>query len=305
VQARKSRGPQWDYNTQIYQIDRSSSDHYTHMSKPHSNTEFKVDPAEEGVRRGTANGHEHQTPGASSSSGPGDSGRAMRTPSTGNLGATPRSSVEVNGSQSQGRLPAHLQSMGQGQGYTPSLPISHLSQHQSHQHHQSQQPQHQHQSQLQQAQPQTQFQTTRLPHQSPPLQPQMYQNPQQARINPAQLAQLQLAQMGGLNPAMLQMARKAGSGGGGPGQNVNPASMGGINLASLSFSPGMNQAGAGGTAGAGVHGMPVMGGVNSLGQHNFAGGIGPGQGQGQGQMLGSGQGVQGPMLGGGWGEYTS
>ncbi|ORX39835.1 hypothetical protein BD324DRAFT_615195 [Kockovaella imperatae] len=31
--ARKERGPQWDYNTQSYHVDRSSSDYYTHMNK--------------------------------------------------------------------------------------------------------------------------------------------------------------------------------------------------------------------------------------------------------------------------------
>lgn len=34
IQARKDRGPQWDYNSQTYQIDRSTKDYYSHMTSP-------------------------------------------------------------------------------------------------------------------------------------------------------------------------------------------------------------------------------------------------------------------------------
>ncbi|GFZ46158.1 hypothetical protein JCM24511_04405 [Saitozyma sp. JCM 24511] len=39
IQARKARGPQWDYNTQQHQVDRQSKAYYTHMSKPNTRAE--------------------------------------------------------------------------------------------------------------------------------------------------------------------------------------------------------------------------------------------------------------------------
>lgn len=54
--ARKQRGPQWDYNTQSYQINRSSADYYTHRQPPRSdddarpnpgsNSQFKTEPSD-------------------------------------------------------------------------------------------------------------------------------------------------------------------------------------------------------------------------------------------------------------------
>ena len=219
------RGPQWDYNTQQYQVDRSSEEYYTHMKPPRSDSDIKQDPQQ------LMNGHaqSHATPSTSQSTNrplpqsrhsqsqspiKPPSGISMQMPPSGHT-------VDQRVSQNQRRL-----SGASGAAATPSQggPMS-LPQNSNPNYNPSPQQHHQ-----------------QMYNPPPPNQYQQHQQQQPQQFNPAQFLAMQQQHQqqqgqnpnqgpGMMNPALLMQAQQRlqqqarGGQGQGPGQGVNMASL--------------------------------------------------------------------------------
>lgn len=68
IEARRLRGPQWDYNTQLFLVDKSSPHYYTHGKPPPEDEEERVQPQKAGSNGVEAHAVDHSS--ASSSSRP-------------------------------------------------------------------------------------------------------------------------------------------------------------------------------------------------------------------------------------------
>jgi len=221
------RGPQWDYNTQQYQVDRSSEEYYTHMKPPRSDSDIKQDPQQ------LMNGHaqSHATPSTSQSTNrplpqsrhsqsqspiKPPSGISMQMPPSGHT-------VDQRVSQNQRRL-----SGASGAAATPSQggPMS-LPQNSNPNYNPSPQ---QHHQQMYNPPPPNQYQQ------------QQHQQQQPQQFNPAQFLAMQQQHQqqqgqnpnqgpGMMNPALLMQAQQRlqqqarGGQGQGPVQGVNMASL--------------------------------------------------------------------------------
>jgi hypothetical protein len=213
VEARRMRGPQWDYNTQQFLVDRSSEDYYTHMKPPRSDTNIKQDPQ-------LMNGNVHATPSSSQSAN-----RSLPTRQSSSPVKPPMGMMQPPpGPHDQRRMSMTGNQQTPQSGQIPG-PGYHPSPHQQQQHQQMYPtPPNQYQQQHQQ-QPQQQQQFN-------PAQFLAMQQQQQQQSSPNQHPnQTPIQSPGMMNPALLMQAQQRlqaqarGGQGQGQGQGVNMASL--------------------------------------------------------------------------------